>query len=248
MSNYKLIIEYNGREFYGSQFQKNPEGMVLRTVQGELEKALGIYFKEKIETNFSSRTDAGVHAIGQVVNFKSSDATDKLDADPSKFLISLNGILPRDISVSHFERVSDSFNARFDAISREYSYKIFTRRHRPVLRLDSLYWEKEPLDFESMHRHAFKFKGKHDFRNYAKHEEYPRENYECEILKSELIKESEFCFKYYISANRFLRHMVRKIVGELIAVGKGERIDFNSSPAEYTAPSHALTLMKVNYK
>jgi tRNA pseudouridine38-40 synthase len=247
VNNYKLVIEYNGLDFYGSQIQKNSKGEFLRTVQGELEKALSIYFKEKIASNFSSRTDAGVHALGQVLNFKCEQKLDFLDANPDKFLISLNGILPKDISSISIEEVPLSFNARFDAISREYSYKIFARKQRPVLRLDSLYWEKESLDFESMRRHAYKFLGRHDFRNYAKHEDYPRENYESEIFKSELSQESEYCFKYHISANRFLRHMVRKIVGELIAVGKGERLEFNSKPVEFTAPAQALSLIKVSY-
>ncbi len=241
MFNYKLSLEYNGANFCGSQIQNNQD---LRTVQGELEKALSIYFREAISSSFSSRTDAGVHALGQVVNFKTEHKLENLDTNPDKFLISLNGILPEDIAVASITEVAEGFNARFDAKSREYLYKIFNRRARPVLRLDSLAWEKEPLDFDAMANHAKSFIGTHDFLKYTKLEpgEAAKPNYLCTIYESELIKESKICFKYKIRANRFLRHMVRKIVAELIAVGKGEELSGTAM-----APAEGLTLVKVEY-
>ncbi len=239
MPNYKLTIEYNGAGFCGSQIQNN-----LRTVQAEIEKALSIYFREATDSCFSSRTDAGVHAIGQVLNFKTNQQLDKLETNPGKFLISLNGILPDDISATAIQEIHEEFNARFDAKSREYLYKIFNRRTRPVLRLDSLHWEKEPLDYERMAAKAHEFIGTHDFLAYTKLEpgEAAKANYLCTVYESELIRESKLCYKYKIRANRFLRHMVRKIVAELIAVGKGEEPN-----KTMMAPAQGLTLVSVEY-
>ncbi len=265
MPNYKLTIEYNGANFSGSQVQsrglENQNESILRTVQGELEKALQIYFRvsERILTIFSGRTDTGVHAIGQVVNFKiasqviktlSAEYENILEENPDKFLISLNGILPDDLAVVKIARVVENFNARFDAKSREYLYKIFVRRHKPVLRLDSLTWVKEPLDFDAMAAHAKKFLGKQDFSDYSKLDESQSDIY-CNVLESELVMESKICFKFRIKADRFLRHMVRRIVGELIEVGKqvaaGEKYD----PENFTFISESgskqeLVKIKVN--
>ena len=282
MSNFKLILEYNGRGFSGSQIQnvkqsnaeiedcepsqrgtarnrtssrlrmtndrsvlrvhedheedENAEiedcGQSQRTVQGELEKALSIYFRSNISTNFSSRTDAAVHAIGQVVNFRlnqdhesgvhgscHNSFSELVLSNPDKFLIGLNGILPDDMAVTKIEAAADDFDARFSATAREYVYKIFIRKHRPVLRLDSLLWVKESLDFNAMQVHAQKFLGEHDFSAYYRAETYAK-NPVCNVMKSEMVQESGICFKYYIRSNRFLKNMVRRIVGELIQVGK----------------------------
>ncbi len=245
--NYKLVIEYNGSNFAGSQIQNhNQANSSQRTVQAETEKAFTNYFQTPINTNFAGRTDAGVHAIGQVINFQTSQ---KLDVDTElkegKVLLSLNSYLPEDISVTKIEEVNEDFHARFSANAREYMYKIFVRRFRPVLRLDSLAWVREPLDFQRMQEHAKTYIGTHDFSRFAKDDEDPDANYVCEVMESELIIESKICVKYRVKANRFLRHMVRRLVGELVEVAKGE------SPSEKTSnitmPAEGLTLMKVYY-
>lgn len=241
MHNYKLTLEYNGAGFSGSQIQADG----LRTVQAELETALTTYFREPVTSCFSSRTDAGVHAIGQVLNFQIDQEIPNLESNPDKFLIGLNGILANDLAATAITEVPLEFNSRFNAKSREYLYKIFNRRARPVLRLDSLHWEKEPLNFELMAQHATKFLGTHDFLAYTKLEpgEAAKANYLCTVYESELIRESKICFKYKIRANRFLRHMVRKLVAELIAVGKGEDPQANNA----MAPAQGLTLVNVEY-
>ncbi len=260
MANFKLTIEYNGENFSGSQSQTGK-----RTVQEELEKALNIYFHntlgEMISSNFSSRTDAGVHAIGQVLNFKLSDEIykDHLDlilAKPDKFLIGLNGILAKDIAVVKIEAVDEAFNARFSAQGREYMYKIFTRKHRPVLRLDSLIWVKESLDYGAMQAHAAKFIGTHNFSAYYRQEKYLK-NPICTVTRSELIQESSICFIYHIKADSFLSHMVRRIVGELIEIGKLAAQGKDTSLIEpkfdgelysyKVAKASGLTLVKVYY-
>lgn len=158
-----------------------------------------------------------------------------------KLLIALNSNLAKDLVLTSIKEVPEEFHARFSAKSREYLYKIFVRKHRPVLRRDSLAWVREELDFEVMAKHAKSFLGNHDFKDYAKLEGH-EENTKCEILESELIKESSICFKIKIKANRFLRNMVRRIVGELVEIGKG--LGSNSSK---TMPAQGLTLVKVEY-
>ena len=242
MPNYKIILEYNGAKFAGSQIQPNK-----RTVEAELKQVLNLFFgpqgsfqqNPQIETTFSSRTGSGVHAFGQVVNFKLAQEIEDLD-NPYQVLAALNAKLPEDMVLTKIQEVPDNFNARFDATAREYLYKIFIRRHRPVLRLDSMAWQKEELDFDKMQAHAANYLGEHDFSAYAKLEE--GDSGICNVSKSELIKESPICFKYKIKANRFLRHMVRRMVGELIQVGQGKE----ASP-KFTCPAEGLCLVKVYY-
>ncbi len=247
--NYKLKLEYNGSQFSGSQIQDD-----LRTVQGEINKVLnqfmginGSWFKNSnaIETLFSSRTDAGVHAIGQVLNFNVDHLIAEAATNPDKVLIALNSQLPDDVALTKIEEVPLEFHSRFNAQSREYLYKIFVRKHRPVLRLDSLMWQKEPLDYTRMAEHAKTFIGTHDFSSYSAIDPEYNPDTICTVIESELIKESEICYKYRIKANRFLRHMVRRIVGELIQVGKG--LDPSEDTRKHSVPATGLTLMKVEY-
>lgn len=241
MRKYKLTLEYNGENFSGSQRQTKIDPNTqepFRTVQGEIEKALEVYLKETIDSNFSSRTDAGVHAIGQVMDFETKQEL----PEAKQTVFNLNGILPEDIAVVKMEEVEPEFNSRFNAKSREYLYKIFIRRQRPVLRLDSLSWVKEPLDFDAMQEHCKKFLGEHDFAKYCIKPEEGKSTI-CNVYEAELIRESKICFKFRIKANRFLRGMVRAIVGELVNVGKGK------SPEDQAplAQAKGLTLMKVEY-
>lgn len=164
--------------------------------------------------------------------------------NPDRILFGINSMLPEDMVLTEIEEVDDDFHARFSAKSREYLYKIFIRRQRPVLRTDSLAWVKEELDFDAMAKHAETFLGTHDFSSYVKLEGH-EESTECTVYKSELIKESKLCFKYKIKANRFLRHMVRRIVGELVHVGKGREISETSS--NLAMPAEGLCLVKVEY-
>ena len=249
MPNYKLVCEYNGENFYGSQIQNNDQG--VRTVQGELEKVLKDFLKEDISTVFSGRTDRGVHAIGQVINFHSQ----KIIEDFAKEILAYNSQLPEDLVIVKMEKVNDDFNARFDAKSREYLYKLFVRRQRPVLRLDSLAWFKYDLDFEAMQKHCETFIGKKDFAAYCKEENIEidpdSDKFQverttiCEVYEAELIKESKLCYKFRIKADRFLRNMVRRMVGELVHVGKGNAA--NEDSTRHTVPAAGLTLLKVEY-
>jgi tRNA pseudouridine38-40 synthase len=226
--NYKFTLEYNGADFFGSQRQDKH-----RTVQGELESALSKFLKVDIESNFAGRTDAGVHAIGQVVNFKIPFELELAKSNPTKLLISLNSQLPKDMVLTKVEMVAEDFHARYSAKSREYMYKIFNRSDRPVLRLDSLMWLKETIDIDKVIAKSKSFMGELDATKYSK---------DCEaesmslIQRSEIIVESKYCFKYFVKANKFYRHMVRRMVGDLL---------FDNP--NYSAPAEGLTLIKVDY-
>lgn len=164
----------------------------------------------------------------------------------------INSQLPEDLVVTKIESVAENFNSRFDARSREYLYKLFIRRQRPVLRIDSLAWFKEDLNFELMQEHCKTFLGKKDFAQYAKEDRFDLDQdseFEkttiCEVFEAELIKESKICYKFRIKADRFLRNMVRRMVGELVHIGKGNLVAENST--KFTVPASGLTLMKVEY-
>lgn len=198
---------------------------------------------------FSGRTDSGVHAIGQVISFKLNKKIEEIFNDmditnPDRILLAINSGLAEDLVLTKIEEVDDDFHARFSAKSREYLYKFFVRKQRPVLRLDSLAWVREELDYEAMAKHAESFLGTHDFSSYVKLEGH-EESTECTVYKSELIKESALCFKYKIKANRFLRHMVRRIVGELVHVGKGKPVTEISS--NLAMPAEGLCLVRIEY-
>ncbi|EQB64234.1 MAG: tRNA pseudouridine synthase A [candidate division Zixibacteria bacterium RBG-1] len=239
--NIKLTIEYDGTNFLGWQIQKKG-----RTIQGELQKALEKLLKEKINLIGAGRTDAGVHALGQVANFKSDN---KLGV--GQLLKALNNLLPKDIVIKNTQEMALDFNARFKAKSRVYRYKIFLGK-TAILR--KLVWEVfQPLDIKKMKQGLKIIKGYHKFSHFGKKNE-DRHDYRCEILKTKCeVKRNEVSFE--IEANRFLRGMVRNIVGTLVEIGRGnlginefaKMLNNQSRKAVKKAPAGGLYLVKVKY-
>lgn len=242
MSNIKLLLEYDGSNFCGWQLQPK-----MRTVQGEVERALKILLREDIRLYVAGRTDAGVHALGQVANFHTTVEVDAL-LMPRK----LNGILPHDVVVKHAEIVADEFHARFDAVSRQYIYVL--SRHPVAVGRGYAYFCKFPLALEQMKSAALHFLGEHNFRAFCcSSTEDPHYLSRVEMIQWE---DNGDKILMRVRANRFLRNMVRIIVGTLISVGRGalpasaipvilakqKRVD-----AGYTAPPHGLFLEKVIY-
>ena len=242
MPNLKLTLEYDGSQFYGWQCQPN-----LRTVQGEVERAIGILFCEKIRVNAAGRTDAGVHAFGQVINFKTSQ-TLNLETLPR----SLNGILSRDVVIKDVKIVPEDFHARFDAISRQYVY-VLSRQPVAVGRRFH-YFAKFPLNLAAIRLASKYLIGKHSFRAFC-----PRNTDDPHFLSCiEFIRWKEIGDKVFmrVRANRFLRNMVRIIVGTMIDVGRGflkpeDVLDILNSgqraKAGFTAPPQGLFFEKVRY-
>lgn len=242
MPNVKLVLEYDGSNFCGWQYQPK-----MRTVQGEVERALKILLKEKVGLYVAGRTDAGVHAYGQISNFYTTVAVDT-QIMPRK----LNGILPHDVVVKEAEIVPEAFHARYDAVSRQYVYVL--SRHPVAVGRGYAYFCKFPLDLEEMKSAALHFLGEHNYRAFCcSSTEDPHYLSRVEMIQWEDNGEK---ILLRVRANRFLRNMVRIMVGTLINVGRGA-LPASEIPvilasqkrveAGYTAPPHGLFLEKVLY-
>jgi tRNA pseudouridine38-40 synthase len=246
--NLKLTLQYDGSDFAG--FAAQPK---KRTIRQELEKALFKLFKKPIKFFAASRTDAGVHAVGQVINFKI-----KHPIPPKNLKAALNALLPEDVKVVRVEVVREGFNARFSAKSKEYEYLIFNGRDLPVL-LRKLVWHiKLSLNLSAMRKAAKLLKGKQDFSSFcaagAKEGSKVRVIYGIAIRKTE--RYGIKMLSVQIKGNGFLYRMVRNIVGTLVEVGVG-RIKPNEvkeilkaqdrRKAGRCAPPQGLCLLRVNY-
>ncbi len=239
-----LGIEYNGSQFCGWQRQSNAD-----TVQERLENAISTVANAPIKVTVAGRTDTGVHANEQIVHFD-CDNHRELKA----WVMGANSNLPNSISVLWAKCVDDEFHARFSALSRRYRYVIFNHAVRPAL-LDKLVtWEYAALDAQKMHHAAQHLLGTHDFTSYR--------TVACQanspirtIEEITLSRQNEFVLMD-ICANAFLHHMVRNIMGVLMAIGKGEQEEdwslevlksCDRTLGGKTAPADGLYLVKVQY-
>lgn len=228
MQNIKLTISYDGSNYSGWQRQNRARSKTQsakRTIQGTIESKLHVILKEKVSLIGSGRTDAGVHAIGQVANFKTTKAV-----SPDKIKVSLNGLLPEDIAVRTAEEVSLDFHSRFDAKSKIYSYLILNSNDKSVFVNSNCLRIKYPLDIDLMKEEAGCLFGKHDFKSFQASDKIER-NSVTTIKNLEIKKISSFngvtfleglkfiCID--IEAEGFMYNMVRNIVGSLIEVGRG---------------------------
>lgn len=243
MKRYAITIEYVGKNYSGSQ--KQPD---KNTIQGELEIALCTLLKEKIITIFSGRTDAGVNAKGQVVHFE----TDK-PIVASRFINSLNGLLPYDIAVAEIKEVSKDFHVQKSAKKRYYQYVFYNRKQKSAFDGD-LVLVKYDLNIQRMQKALEYLKGEHDFSAFrSSGSNIP--NRICFIYKAEC-KQLDDQVIIDIVGNRFLYNMVRTIIGTLLMIEK------NHLPPEFmkeilegkdrtragkTVNPYGLTLMKVKY-
>jgi tRNA pseudouridine38-40 synthase len=249
--NFKLLIQYDGTDFHGWQVQENQ-----RTVQGELQRVLSLLENAEVHVNGSGRTDAGVHAEGQVASVKMSRKF-----TPEKLRNAMNGNLWRDVRILNVEKVADDFHARFSARGKTYVYRVV---NAPVM---SPFWaryahhESRPLDVGRMNETARIFLGEHDWTAFSSAQsdsenkvrtitEFTVESHWDARAKGSLIE-------FRITGEGFLRYMVRSIAGTLLEVGRGEK-DFDTiqtaivsrdrNLAGATAPAHGLTLLKVFYE
>ncbi len=255
-----LLLEYNGKDFCGSQSQKN-----LRTVQSVLEEALAIYFrlakstktKKPLRAIFSGRTDSGVHAAGQVAHFElpKEMAKDWLNIDPQAFAWSVNGILPTDICIRQAALVPADFHARFKAIERHYIYRILNRPQRSPSRQDSHYFLRTPLDIEAMKEAVACLPGVHDFSAF-KSSNSDKASPIIEVKYAKLLNLGEGELEFIIAADHFVYNMIRIIVGTLIEIGLKKRpadslkaalIGAQRKLAGPTAPALGLSLVSVKY-
>lgn len=214
-----LTVAYDGRPFSG--FARQPGRL---TVQGSLEAALRTLLRREVETVCAGRTDAGVHARGQVVSFDLSE--EELASRTARSLKrSLNALVDDRIAVSAVQEAPEGFSARFDAVEREYRYFIFTGDWRPVLIADRVWHLPKPLDVEAMREGASHLIGEHDFKSFcmaASAEGKPTcRNVSAIVIDNVTMMGEEEVVAIRVTGNAFLHSMVRTIVGTLALVGRG---------------------------
>ena len=244
MRNIRLDMEYDGTAYHGWQIQKN-----ARSICGELEKAIEQVVQHPVKVLGSGRTDAGVHALGQV-------ATVRIDKDiPEENLMrAINSLTPRDIMVHRAVEVPEEFDARRDAIERYYRYQCYTGRvPSALMRRMTLFLRRRP-DVEAMRRAASALEGTHDFTAFRS-AQCDADNPVRQLRSLKVIEEKPFLF-FDVRANAFLRNMVRILGSTLLEAGYG-RLDPHEIPAIIesrdrrragpTLPPHGLILMKVTY-
>jgi len=248
--NYRLLIQYDGTDFHGWQVQEGS-----RTIQGELERVIGMIENADVKVIGSGRTDAGVHADGQVANVHLNRVF-----TPEKLKHAINGNMWRDIRIMKCEEAPDEFHARFSARSKTYVYRVV---NAPVM---SPFWrrfahhESRPLDVGRMYETARYFLGEHDWTAFssaqADGENRVRNVTDFTVESRWDDRAQGVMIEFRISAKGFLRYMVRSIVGTMLEVGRGEKdsdtiqtaiITGNRDLAGKTASAQGLTLLKVDY-
>jgi tRNA pseudouridine38-40 synthase len=244
MRNFKITIQYDGTNYHGWQMQPNG-----RTVQGELTRALSIVDHRPVTVYGAGRTDAGVHAEGQVANFFV-----ERDFEPRLLRDAINGNLDRDIRVLEVVPVSDAFNARYSATQKTYRYRIWTGEVGSPFVYRYVHHYRSGLNIEEMRHAAGTLIGTHDFTAFTVASS-DAEDHVRTLIDLDIGQDANE-ISIIASADGFLRYMVRTIVGTLIEVGRGKRTaasvaetleSLDRANAGPSAPANGLTLVRVDY-
>ena len=239
---YFIEFAYRGTDFHGSQIQPNGD-----TVQASLESAFATIMREPVSLTFAGRTDAGVHAEKMIAHF------DVMKDIPANLGARLNNLLPNSIAVHSIRPVIELAHARFDATSRTYYYRITTRKD-PFLYINHAR-VAEGLDFDAMNAAAQRLLGKQDFASFCRAHTDARTTI-CDVREARWIEENETEAYFVITADRFLRNMVRAVVGTLFEVGRGKMMPeemgiiiaaHNRCRAGHSAPAEGLSLVDIIY-
>jgi tRNA pseudouridine38-40 synthase len=241
MPTVRLVLEYDGSEFAGWAKQRG-----LRTVEGVLEEAASLILQAPVELTVAGRTDRGVHAWKQVASF---------DAPRVPLVKSLNGVLPPDIAVLSAEQAAEGFDARKDALSRTYCYRVLARRPRSALERGRALWWPLPIDRAALDACAAALPGTHDFTAFTPTETY-HVRFERDVFHARWEAAAGDVLEFWIEADTFMRHMNRVLVGTMLEVAAGRRTleDFerllrgaHRREAGETAHAHGLALARVSY-
>lgn len=245
LKNFKLLIEYDGTAYHGWQKQASD-----RTIQAEIEKAIEKMTSQQVSLKGSGRTDAGVHALGQVANFVC-----ETDLQPANFEMGLNSILPEDIIIHSCQQMDDDFHARFRATSKVYRYRILNAPKPSAVGRQYSWHVKKDLNLDAMRQAMQYLLGEHDFKSFEATGS-PRTHTVRHVLKVDFFNKKGGYRVFDIEADGFLRFMVRNIVGTLVETGSGKitpdgfqqvLVSRDRSLAGATAPPHGLFLMEVKY-
>jgi len=246
MRNIRLIVEYDGTAYCGWQRQQN--GL---SIQQLIEESIGRITGVESRVIGSGRTDAGVHAVGQVAHFHTASHLDE-----RSFLMGINSLLPPDIVVRSVREVDPVFHARFDVKSKVYFYRICNRPVRPALERRFAWFVWEPLDLEKIDGALDLFRGTHDFSSFCSSHTDSRDHVRT-VLDIGVVKQDKDIIQMTIEADGFLRYMVRTIVGALVEIGRGKRSREDVAEileakdrkrAGLTAPPQGLFLQEVRYE
>ncbi len=245
MPRYFIRVAYKGTRYAGFQVQAN-----ANSVQAEVEKALRVFFKTGFELTCSSRTDAGVHAYCNYFHFDTGMLFQAEQLERSVY--NINAILPPDIVIKAIFQVPDSVHCRFDALSREYEYYVYQSKN-PFLS-EKAYYYPYRINVDHLNEAAALIQQYSDFTSFSKRNTQVK-TFNCTIINSKwVIKED--CIVYKVQANRFLRGMVRGLVGTMLKIGRGSiTIDHfediikskDCSKADFSVPPQGLFLLNVNY-
>lgn len=239
---YFISFTYRGTDFHGSQTQPNGN-----TVQAEMEAAFATILRQPVPLTFAGRTDAGVHADKMVAHFDIDKAV------PANFAARLNNLLPNSIAIIDLQPVKEDAHARFDAIERTYHYRITTRKD-PFLYINHTR-VAAGLDFNAMNHAARLLLGKQDFASFCRVHTDVKTTI-CDVKQAQWIQESDTEYTFVITADRFLRNMVRAVVGTLFEIGKGKMTEarladiiaaHDRCKAGHSAPAEGLSLVEIIY-
>lgn len=245
MANYRIVIQYDGTRYRGWQSQNSTDD----TIQGKIQAVLTKMAGEEIGLIGSGRTDAGVHAMGQVANFHLQGQYDK-----EEIFDYLNRYLPEDIAVSRIEEVGERFHSRYQAKSKTYLYRIHRGRVPEVFERKYVYDYQTPLAVERMRRAASLLVGTHDFKSFCGNKKMKKST--VRTIYEIRLEEAGQELRIYYTGDGFLQNMVRILTGTLIEIGDGRREPEeiaaileakDREAAGYTAPACGLTLFFVDY-
>lgn len=246
MTRYKMVLEYDGAPFVGWQRQKNGP-----SVQQRVEEALTGFCNAEIPVSAAGRTDAGVHALGQVIH---ADIEKQTSADTVRDALNYH-LKPAPVSVVRVTAVDDEFHARFDAVKRHYLYRILTRRAPPALEKGRVWHVPVPLDVDAMDDAAQRVLGRHDFTTFRAAECQAKSP--VKTLDAFTVSQVADEIHFAVSARSFLHTQVRSMVGTLKKVGEGKWTGHqvgkalkacNRAACGPLAPPHGLYLLKVDYE
>jgi len=249
--NFKLTIQYDGTDFHGWQMQGE-----LRTVQGELTRALSLIEGHDVVVHGSGRTDAGVHAAGQVAH-----ANSQREITPQKLRAAINGNVAKDVRIMNAEAVSDEFHARYSALEKTYRYRVVNEPVMSPFLIRYAHHEARTLRLDQMRESAGLFLGEHDWSAFSSAqsdaESKVRSITRCAVVETINERAGQRLVEIIVSAEGFLRYMVRSIAGTILAVGRGEMDaklvqrainEGDRSLVGATAPACGLTLESVRYE
>ena len=239
---YFITFTYRGTDFHGSQTQPNGN-----TVQAEMEQAFATILRTPVALTFAGRTDAGVHADKMVAHF------DVEKAVPANFAARLNNLLPDSIAIRDLQHVTDEAHARFDALERTYHYRITMRKDPFAYQTRTRV--KEGLNFEAMNEAAQILLGQQDFASFCRVHTDVKTTL-CDVREARWVVENEYEAYFVITADRFLRNMVRAVVGTLFEIGRGKMTQAQLADiiaakdrckAGHSAPAEGLSLVEIKY-